>query len=55
MRETAKPIEIDEYGNKASKFKFLTKKAVLPTADEIEKNPRSRSALLRVLEKTELN
>jgi 16S rRNA (cytosine1402-N4)-methyltransferase len=55
MRETAKPVEIDEFGNKISNFKFLTKKAILPSEEEIQNNPRSRSALLRVLEKTGQN
>ena len=32
--------------------KLLTKKAVTPTDSEIESNPRSRSARLRVFEKT---
>jgi 16S rRNA (cytosine1402-N4)-methyltransferase len=35
--------------------KILTKKAVYPSGDEIEKNPRSRSARLRALEKENEN
>lgn len=34
-----------------AKFCLLTKKAVQPTAAEIERNPRSRSAKFRILEK----
>lgn len=34
-----------------AKIKLITKKAVRPTEDEIKKNPRSRSAILRVIEK----
>ncbi len=37
-------------GNKAT-LKDLTKKPILPTAEELESNPRSRSAKLRVAEK----
>ena len=32
-------------------YRVLTKKPILPTADEIKKNPRARSAKLRVAEK----
>ena len=32
----------------------ITKKPILPSADEIEKNPRSKSAKLRIFEKAEL-
>ncbi len=34
-----------------SKGKHLTKKAILPTEEEMEKNPRSKSAKLRVFER----
>ena len=51
MRNTAKPIEIDDFGNKQSYFKILTPKGVKPEDEEIDKNPRSRSATLRVLQK----
>lgn len=37
--------------NHKAKFKILTKKAVLPSLEEINKNPRARSAKLRVAEK----
>jgi 16S rRNA (cytosine1402-N4)-methyltransferase len=33
------------------KLKIITKKAIKPTEDEIQQNPRSRSAKLRVAEK----
>jgi 16S rRNA (cytosine1402-N4)-methyltransferase len=40
------------YGNKpVSRFKIITKKPVIATAEEIKANPRSRSAKLRVAEK----
>jgi 16S rRNA (cytosine1402-N4)-methyltransferase len=51
MRAKAKPIELDDYGNKRQDFRILTKKAVGPSESEILVNPRSRSGLLRVLEK----
>lgn len=51
MREASKPQVIDDYGNKIFYAKLLTPKAITPQAKEVEFNPRSRSALLRVLEK----
>ncbi|MCC8088593.1 MAG: 16S rRNA (cytosine(1402)-N(4))-methyltransferase RsmH [Rikenellaceae bacterium] len=43
--------EKDFFGNSHSYFKLITKKAIEPSAEEIEKNSRSRSAKLRVAEK----
>jgi 16S rRNA (cytosine1402-N4)-methyltransferase len=45
--------EVDEvYGTKADPlFTVITKKPIIPTKTEIEQNPRSRSAKLRVAEK----
>jgi len=40
LREARKP-----------ELKLITRKAILPSAAEIETNPRSRSAQLRVMEK----
>ncbi|MDK2835874.1 MAG: rRNA (cytosine1402-N4)-methyltransferase [Thermosediminibacterales bacterium] len=37
--------------NKSKKLEIITKKPIVPQTDEIEKNPRSRSAKLRVAEK----
>ncbi len=37
---------------KVSKGKTITRKPIIPSDDEIERNPRSRSAKLRVFEKT---
>lgn len=41
----------DFYGRNLSPFKLLTSKPIVPDDEEIERNPRSRSAKLRVAEK----
>jgi 16S rRNA (cytosine1402-N4)-methyltransferase len=41
----------DFYGNPLTPFKLITKKAIVPTEEEIEQNPRARSAKLRIAEK----
>lgn len=41
----------DFYGNSLSPWKVITRKAIKPSEEEIEKNPRARSARLRVAEK----
>jgi 16S rRNA (cytosine1402-N4)-methyltransferase len=46
--------EKDFYGNIKKYFKVLTKKALIPSLDEQLKNPRSRSAKMRVAEKIPL-
>lgn len=46
--------EKDFYGNIKKYFKVLTKKALIPSLDEQHKNPRSRSAKMRVAEKIPL-
>lgn len=40
--------EVDVFGRANEPFKMLTKKPVVPTAEELERNPRSRSAKLRI-------
>jgi len=42
----------DFYGNPLTPFTLITKKALFPTEQEIEQNPRARSAKLRIAEKT---
>ncbi|MFV0470969.1 MAG: 16S rRNA (cytosine(1402)-N(4))-methyltransferase RsmH [Paludibacteraceae bacterium] len=41
----------DFYGNLLSPLKVINNKVIVPTNDEIQKNPRSRSAKLRIAEK----
>ncbi|MDE5634588.1 MAG: 16S rRNA (cytosine(1402)-N(4))-methyltransferase, partial [Muribaculaceae bacterium] len=41
-------LEKDFYGRSLSPLRPVTSKAVTPDAEEIERNPRSRSAKLRV-------
>jgi 16S rRNA (cytosine1402-N4)-methyltransferase len=44
----------DFFGNRLSPMRPLSNKVILPDADEQERNPRSRSAKLRIAEKVEL-
>ena len=44
-------VEKDFYGNPLTPFKLITRKAVVPDLEEININPRARSAKLRVAEK----
>lgn len=44
-------LEKDFYGNVSTPFELVTKKAIVPSADELAANSRSRSAKLRVCEK----
>ena len=41
----------DFYGNIERPFKIITKKAIIPTDEEIKINPRARSAKMRIAEK----
>ncbi len=50
MRRIERPIT-DNFGKKTQNWKLLTKKSVKPENSEILQNPRSRSAILRVLER----
>lgn len=45
-----KPIK-DFYGNLITPWRQITRKAIQPDEDEIQRNPRSRSARLRAVEK----
>ena len=44
--------EKDFYGRTTSPIEPVTRKAVAPSAEEMERNPRSRSARLRAARKT---
>lgn len=44
-------IEKDIYGNFEAPFSQVNKKIIIPNEDEINRNPRSRSAKLRIAEK----
>ncbi len=44
-------LEKDFYGNIIRPFNPISKKAITPSKDELEKNPRSRSAKLRIAER----
>lgn len=44
-------VETDFYGKRLSPFRLITSKPIVPSAEEIERNPRSRSAKLRIAEK----
>ncbi len=46
-------VEKDFYGNVLSPFKVLNRKAITATDEEIEHNPRARSARLRIAERTD--
>jgi 16S rRNA (cytosine1402-N4)-methyltransferase len=43
--------EKDFFGNSRSPFKMINNKVIIPGKEEIEQNPRSRSAKLRIAEK----
>ena len=44
-------LEKDFYGNVTSGLKSVNRKVIIPTEEEIERNPRARSAKLRIAEK----
>lgn len=46
-------VEQDFYGKKLSPLKLLTSKPVTASEEEVERNPRARSAKLRIAEKIE--
>ena len=41
----------DFYGNRIIPFKVITRKPIVPADEEIARNPRSRSAKLRIAER----
>ncbi len=44
-------VRQDFFGRNLSPFRLLTSKPIVPTEEEVERNPRSRSAKLRIAEK----
>jgi 16S rRNA (cytosine1402-N4)-methyltransferase len=44
-------VEQDFFGNRTAPIRPLSNKVIIPSAEEQEQNPRSRSAKLRVAEK----
>ena len=46
-------VEKDFFGRATTPFKLITRKAIIPSDEEINLNPRSRSAKLRVAERME--
>lgn len=44
-------VETDFYGRTSSPFVIVNKKVITPSIEEMERNPRSRSAKLRIAEK----
>nr|WP_262487073.1 16S rRNA (cytosine(1402)-N(4))-methyltransferase RsmH [Geofilum rubicundum] len=46
-------VERDIYGHASVPFELITRKVIVPSEEEIEKNPRARSAKLRIAQKTE--
>jgi 16S rRNA (cytosine1402-N4)-methyltransferase len=48
-----KEVEKDIYGNFYQPLRAVNRKLILPTAEEIERNPRARSAKMRIAERTD--
>lgn len=44
-------VERDFYGNARALFRLVNNKVIVPSDEEVERNPRSRSAKLRIAEK----
>lgn len=44
-------VRQDFFGRNLSPFRLLTSKPIVPTEEDVERNPRSRSAKLRIAEK----
>jgi 16S rRNA (cytosine1402-N4)-methyltransferase len=43
-------VEVDFFGNRKSPFLLVNNKVIVPDDDEVARNPRSRSAKLRIAE-----
>lgn len=44
-------VEKDFYGRVKRNFELVNRKVIVPSEEEIERNPRARSAKLRIAEK----
>lgn len=51
FRTLSKTRDIDNFGNKTQDFLLLTKKPITPTQTELDSNPQSRSATLRIIQR----
>ena len=50
----SKTFEADDFGHIYRPFKLINKKIITPTQEECERNPRARSAKLRIAQRTEM-
>ena len=44
-------VEMDANGRTSHNFELVNRKVIVPTEEEVERNPRARSAKLRIAEK----
>jgi 16S rRNA (cytosine1402-N4)-methyltransferase len=51
FRGMSKAVNTDKFGNKTFDYKIITTKGILPSELEVAQNNRSRSAILRVIER----
>jgi 16S rRNA (cytosine1402-N4)-methyltransferase len=51
FRGMSKAVNTDKFGNKTFEYKIITAKGILPSEQEVNENNRSRSAILRVIER----
>ena len=51
FRGMSKAINTDKFGNKTFEYKIITTKGIQPSEREVAENNRSRSAILRVIER----
>jgi 16S rRNA (cytosine1402-N4)-methyltransferase len=51
FRDLSKTFDKDQYGNKGQYFELISRKPITPDENELNSNPQSRSATLRILRK----
>lgn len=49
FREMSQTYDLDNYGNKAQHYELLSRKPITPDQEELDFNPQSRSATLRII------